>query len=253
MSKALGVRLAVPFVWLTMCGAVAPAQDLPSFRQEARPSTTQPPLDFGPVNTETTVSALAFYPAFSGQPYSTSGSLGRFGQANVDEHFYATVDLPLGAVIDYIALNNLNDNTPNVIFLTLLFRNENAAIGTIATIGNTAHSNWETDFSAGTLGYLYYLHLPLILDVEITADPNLLFFGNARIGWHRSVSAAPLAAYFDDVPMSHPFFQFISALYGSGITAGCQTAPPLYCPDNPVTRGQMAVFLAKALGLNWPN
>jgi hypothetical protein len=29
--------------------------------------------------------------------------------------------------------------------------------------------------------------------------------------------------------------------------------PPLYCPDNPVTRGQMAVFLATALGLHWKN
>lgn len=35
----------------------------------------------------------------------------------------------------------------------------------------------------------------------------------------------------------------------SGITAGCGTG---YCPDNPVTRGQMAVFLTKALGLYWP-
>jgi hypothetical protein len=26
-----------------------------------------------------------------------------------------------------------------------------------------------------------------------------------------------------------------------------------YCPDQPVTRGQMAVFLAKALGLHFPN
>jgi hypothetical protein len=63
------------------------------------------------------------------------------------------------------------------------------------------------------------------------------------------VSPAPGSATFNDVPTDHPFFRFIEALYASGITAGCQAAPPLYCPDNPVTRGQMAVFLAKALGL----
>lgn len=63
------------------------------------------------------------------------------------------------------------------------------------------------------------------------------------------VSAAPPVASFNDVPTNHPFFQFIEALKVSGITAGCQAAPPLYCPDNPLTRGQMAVFLAKALGL----
>jgi hypothetical protein len=65
----------------------------------------------------------------------------------------------------------------------------------------------------------------------------------------RPVSPAPGTATFNDVPTTHPFFQFIEALHASGITGGCQASPPLYCPDNPVTRGQMAVFLAKALGL----
>jgi hypothetical protein len=37
----------------------------------------------------------------------------------------------------------------------------------------------------------------------------------------------------------------------SGITAGCGGGN--FCPDNPLTRRQMAVFLAKALGLNWPD
>jgi len=63
------------------------------------------------------------------------------------------------------------------------------------------------------------------------------------------VSPAPGSATFNDVPTNHAFFQFIEALSASGITGGCQAAPPLYCPDTPVTRGQMAVFLAKALGL----
>jgi len=64
-----------------------------------------------------------------------------------------------------------------------------------------------------------------------------------------AVSPAPATATFNDVPTTHPFFQFIEALHASGITGGCSAAPPLYCPDNPVTRGQVAVFLAKALGL----
>ena len=33
------------------------------------------------------------------------------------------------------------------------------------------------------------------------------------------------------------------------ITGGCQASPLLYCPDNPSTRGQMAVFLVKTFGL----
>ncbi len=61
------------------------------------------------------------------------------------------------------------------------------------------------------------------------------------------VSAAPAIATFNDVPTNHPFFRFIEALVASGITAGCGSGN--YCPDTPLTRGQMAVFLAKALGL----
>ena len=72
------------------------------------------------------------------------------------------------------------------------------------------------------------------------------------VGYVLQVSPAPAVATFNDVPTSHPFFQYIEALAASGITGGCQASPPLYCPDQPLTRGQMAVFLAKALGLQWP-
>ena len=41
----------------------------------------------------------------------------------------------------------------------------------------------------------------------------------------------------------------IDALAAAGITAGCSTEPLRFCPDQPVTRAQMATFLARALGL----
>ena len=63
------------------------------------------------------------------------------------------------------------------------------------------------------------------------------------------VTPAPGTATFNDVPTTHPFFRYIEALSNSGITGGCSVSPPLYCPNNNVTRGQLAVFLAKALGL----
>jgi uncharacterized repeat protein (TIGR03803 family) len=53
---------------------------------------------------------------------------------------------------------------------------------------------------------------------------------------------------FDDVACpGHPFADWIGELVALNITAGCQAppAPPLYCPGNPNTRGQMAVFLTK--------
>jgi hypothetical protein len=71
------------------------------------------------------------------------------------------------------------------------------------------------------------------------------------VWWHRRVSDAPAVATFGDVPTSHPFFQFIEALAASGITGGCGGGN--FCPDAPMTRGQMAAFLAKALGLHFPH
>jgi hypothetical protein len=74
-------------------------------------------------------------------------------------------------------------------------------------------------------------------------------FDSARVYYKLQVSPAPATATFGDVPASHPFFQFVEALVASGITAGCGGGN--YCPDAPLTRGQMAVFLSKALGLHF--
>ena len=41
----------------------------------------------------------------------------------------------------------------------------------------------------------------------------------------------------------------INALAAANITVGCKKDPLRYCPDNPVSRAQMATFLARALGL----
>ena len=77
-----------------------------------------------------------------------------------------------------------------------------------------------------------------------------LGIASVRLGYVLQVSA-PGAQVFNDVPPGHPFFQFIQALAASGITSGCQASPPLFCPDAALTRGQMAAFLGKALGLHF--
>ncbi len=41
----------------------------------------------------------------------------------------------------------------------------------------------------------------------------------------------------------------IEALAAAGVTGGCSTDPDRYCPNAPVTRGQMATFLARVLRL----
>ncbi|MCJ7583899.1 MAG: S-layer homology domain-containing protein [Anaerolineales bacterium] len=55
---------------------------------------------------------------------------------------------------------------------------------------------------------------------------------------------------FGDVPATHWAWSWINRLYASGITTGCSTNPLMYCPENSVTRAQMAIFLER--GMNGP-
>ncbi len=50
---------------------------------------------------------------------------------------------------------------------------------------------------------------------------------------------------FPDVPCSSNFAPWINELVVQGVTTGCGSG--LFCPTNPVTRQQMAVFLLKTL------
>jgi len=89
------------------------------------------------------------------------------------------------------------------------------------------------------------------LQVVVNGTDEHVRFSAARVGYFLQVSPAPAVATFNDVPTGHPFFPFIQAMVAAGISGGCSVSPPLYCPDNFVTRGQMAVFISRALGLHF--
>ena len=59
----------------------------------------------------------------------------------------------------------------------------------------------------------------------------------------------PAVGLFADVPQDSLFAAWIEDLYNHQITAGCGTSPLLYCPADPNTRAQMAVFLTKTFSL----
>ncbi|MCC6343819.1 MAG: PQQ-dependent sugar dehydrogenase [Bryobacterales bacterium] len=60
----------------------------------------------------------------------------------------------------------------------------------------------------------------------------------------------PGTPYFSDVGTGHPYFRYIQKLREIGVTNGCTTTA--YCPDDTVTRGQMAAFIVRArLGVTY--
>jgi hypothetical protein len=54
-----------------------------------------------------------------------------------------------------------------------------------------------------------------------------------------------LGESFSDVPREQPFYRKIETLLHNGITSGCTATA--YCPETPVSREQMAIFVAKGI------
>ena len=177
-----------------------------------------------------------------------------FDSCSGGTHFYAGLELPAGAVIDYIGVNTAT-TVAGAMGFTFHFRDHLGGSAQLASATLPTHDGggFLTDY-AGPVGIV----IPdnhdreFLLDVEIAPGVEALqYFGFVEVWWRRTVSDPPATPTFADVPNGHPFYQFVEALGASGITGGCGDGS-VYCPDAALTRGQMAVFLAKALGLHWP-
>ena len=181
--------------------------------------------------------------------------------------FVAPVSLPEGAAIDEFCMYAYDANLVDEVNASLV------AVKLIPTGENDAQKSLVGVSSDTQVGYRRYcVDVAEVMRGRIDVDEDgildnaayyvkanlpfldggqFLSFGGVRITWRRPVSPTPSAPTFADVPDSHPFYQFIEALAASGITGGCGSGN--FCPGNPLTRGQMAAFLSKALGLHWSN
>jgi hypothetical protein len=262
MSQARRVSaiLGVGVWWIVSSAAIgSPRATQPAnARPAARVAPSKPlltasvdPRQFGTQDyTVKVLSATHFWPS-----YEVSAHLSAYcGDPSVCEngwHWYTTLDLPAGAVIDFIGVNT-STTVNGAMGFTLHFRDHLGGTAPLASFSFPAHG-FATDY-AGPLGILIPANIDRVFVLDVEQAPGLedhQFFGYVEIWWRRIVSDPPPTPTFGDVPASHPFYQFIEALAKSGITGGCGGGT--FCPDNPLTRGQMAVFLAKALGLHWPN
>ncbi|MYC85235.1 MAG: hypothetical protein F4X18_06895 [Acidimicrobiia bacterium] len=103
-------------------------------------------------------------------------------------------------------------------------------------------------------------HVERLADLEVTtgcaADP-LRFCPDDPVTRAQMASflarafdlASSSTAGFEDVPERGTHTGSIDALAEARITAGCSNDPLRFCPGDPVTRGQMATFLARAEGM----
>ncbi len=56
----------------------------------------------------------------------------------------------------------------------------------------------------------------------------------------------PAPAVFADAPVGYWAQREIEGIYAAGVTTGCNTNPLRFCPDNTITRSEMAAFLIRA-------
>jgi len=195
------------------------------------------------------VAGIEFFPPVE-SGYNNWNGIGRFPTAQ--EEMDAPFHLPGGAIIDYLEIDFCDYLDPQDIQLYLIDCAQPG--GTCSQVANVNSYGAPGCSQISTSGINYQvdnvahgLYLQALFGA--VNNSNLLLMG-ALVGYRLQVSPPPATADFTDVPTSSSQFQFIEALYHSGITAGCGGGN--FCPNSPVTRGQMAVFLAKALGLNWP-
>ena len=82
-------------------------------------------------------------------------------------------------------------------------------------------------------------------DHPVTRGQMAIFVIRTRLGSAADGSFSyPATPAFTDVDASHPYFKWIQRMKQDQITAGCGSGS-LYCPDDPVTRGQMAIFIMR--------
>jgi len=121
------------------------------------------------------------------------------------------------------------------------------------------NNGWFYDFLDVPAGDIFEPYIRKLLANGVTAgcgagnycrnDPVLrkqmaVFALKAKNG--SAYTPPPAVGIFTDVPASNPFAPWIEALYNLGVVGGCGPGPT-YCPDNPVLRQQMPVFLLKTL------
>lgn len=163
----------------------------------------------------------------------------------------ATPHLPGGALVTYLELDYCDTNVSGEHVVVNLFNCDyHGTCDSTPLTTLTSVSGACSQVNTSSLSYTMDNYLKeFLVDVSFAATDGSNQLAGVILGYTLQVSPDPVYATFNDVPFGHPQHQFVEALVAAGITAGCGGGN--YCPTNPLTRGQMAVFLAKALGLNW--
>jgi hypothetical protein len=137
-------------------------------------------------------------------------------------------------------------NNPSVDTYVVELPSYNPAVPTFADVP-TNHFAWraiEAVFRAGVTTGCATSPLRFCPDAQVSRAQMAVFLLRAREG--SAYTPPPATGMFGDVPPASPFAPWIEEIANRGIASGCSANPPLYCPDAPTTRAQMAPLLLLA-------
>lgn len=253
---SLAIALPMSFTVLPAAAGVgssgAELSDLVPAPQRIEPAT------YGTTSaTSVMVGAGHFLPSHSGVTWGTSTNNGvAVYETSTSGDWWANVQIPNGADIVAVELEACDtDDAGDISFgLAKNVGPASSASGNVTGIGSTTGApgcGWFYTYPTSQLiANNYFDSYFLFLDYGSTYSSNEVV--GIRVYYRLRMADAPSYATFYDVPTYHWAFQGIEALAASGITQGCD-AFGNFCPDANVTRAQMALFLARSLGLHFPN
>ncbi len=186
----------------------------------------------------------------------------RSGQAGADNTVYGQL-FASGTTVTVGGVPATVDNIPdaNRIFIEMPSLGPgtvgDVTVTTLSGLSGTLKNAWVEDFLDVTGDAIFEPYIATLVANAITAgvgggnyginqatlrEQMAVFLLKSRHGI--CFTPPPCTGKFDDVACPSLFADWIEELSIEGITAGCDVG--LYCPEKPVNRDQMAVFLLKA-------
>ncbi len=210
------------------------------------------------------VSTPALHGAASASGTGLSKAIGYTPALNYNGSDSFVVQVSDGSHTDTITVNvtiNPVNNPPTDIAISNTGIDENniagGPIGTLST-ADPDDVNFTYSFCGGTDDASFQisgnsLQAAVVFDFETKSSYSVCIRStdSGALGTDKtfviSINDRIDTATFADVPTSYWSWRYIESIYTAGVTGGCGTSPRIYCPLEPVTRAQMAIFILRGI------
>ncbi len=195
------------------------------------------------------MSAPQFMPFSSATTYSYDATGLHLYSTVANGVFLAEIHPPNGAILNQVEFDGCNRNSAitqvveGALWDTDTFGNDQTPIAGPVMISPNPSAPCQA-VVATIPGYTVdNTNRHLIVQVTTSAGDDTTSFSGIKVMYNQSLFSFSSLPAFADVPPSSPIFPYVQWMFANGITAGCGGGN--YCPNSPVTRGQMSVFFTK--------